>query len=142
LTRADTPELTPHARRFPVVLDTGFNDNFLIREQHLIDWAGIAPQEMPVVGHLQVEGQQLPLRDADVWLHPNRPGFRDELAARPPFCMEMDTGIAVWPTGMPGARRLALLGMRALHVAGLEVFLDCPKCLVTVRTPRRFWFFG
>ncbi len=56
VTRPETPELPPHARRFPAVLDTGFNDNFLIREQQLIDWAGLSPQGMPVVGHLRVEG--------------------------------------------------------------------------------------
>jgi hypothetical protein len=30
--------------------------------------------------------------------------------------------------------------MRALHVAGLEVLLDCRRCSATVRTPRWFWF--
>jgi hypothetical protein len=90
LTRPETPELPPQARCFPAVLDTGFNDNFLIREQQLIDWAGLSPQGMPVVGHLRVEGQQVPLRDADVWIHPNRPGSRDEFAGKPAFCVELD----------------------------------------------------
>lgn len=142
LARPEVSKLPPQVRRFPAVLDTGFNDNFLIREPQLIEWAGLRLEELQVVGHLRVEGQRVPLRDANVWLHVNRPGVRDAFADRPAFCVELDSGIAVWPTGMVGARRLPLLGLRGLHRAGLELFLDCQRCMVTARTPRRFWLFG
>jgi hypothetical protein len=36
---ADTP-------RFPAVLDTGFNREFLLQEQHLGEWAGLPPQRL------------------------------------------------------------------------------------------------
>jgi hypothetical protein len=49
--------------------------------------------------------------------------------------------IAVWPTAIPGARRLPLLGVEAVRRAGLEVFIHGRKCQVTLRTPQRFWFF-
>src|SRR5687767_1332298 len=60
--------LPPHARRFPAVLDTGFNSRFMIREQHLVEWAGLAPEGLEVLDQLKVDQQQIPLRAADVWI--------------------------------------------------------------------------
>src|SRR5205807_585504 len=74
--------------------------------------------------------QTIPLREADVWIHPNVPGFRDQLANRAPFRLELPGGIAVWPAALPGARRLPLLGVAGLRRADLQVFLDCHKCQV------------
>ena len=48
-------------------------------------------------------------------------------------------GLSQFP---PNARRLPLLGMLGLRRADLQVFLDCRKCQVWMRTPRRFWLFG
>jgi hypothetical protein len=141
ITRRETLELPPHARRFPTVLDTGFNDNFLIQEQQLVGWAGLATEELPLVDFLVAEGKRLPLRDANVWLYPNRPGFRDQFRAAQPFCLELDTGIAVWPSAVAGGRRLPLLGLRGLRGAELQLGIDFRKCTVSLRTPRRFWFF-
>jgi hypothetical protein len=143
ITKVETAELPSTAGRFPAVLDTGFNDNFLIREEQLIDWAALTPQQLPAVDFLLVgQGQHVPLREAVVWLHPNRPGFRDDFTKDGPFCLELDTGIGVWPARLPGARRLPLLGVRGLQQTNLELILDCRKCQVSLRTPRRFWFFG
>ena len=142
ISRPQTLDVPSAAQRFPAVLDTGFNDNFLVREQQLVAWAGIRPQELPTVDSLTADGQHIPLRDADVWLHPNRPGSRDEFTTSAPFCLELDTGIGVWPASVPGGRRLPLLGLRGLRQAGLQLFLDSRRCKVALRTPRRFWFLG
>jgi hypothetical protein len=142
VTRPHAPGLPVNAGRFPAVLDTGFNDNFLLQEEHLVRWAGLAPQDLPQVDFLAAAGQRIPLHDADVWLHPNRPGFRDQFSGAPPFCLELDSGIGVWPSGLPGARRLPLLRLRGLRRADLQLWIDCQKCQVWLRTPRRFWFFG
>ena len=84
----------------------------------------------------------IPLRDANVWIHPNQAGFRDRFASGQPFRVELDTGIAVWPARLPGAPRLPLLGIRALRRADLRVWIDCRKCQVWMSTRRGFWFFG
>jgi hypothetical protein len=136
------PALSPGARHFPAVLDTGFNGTFLIQERQLIDWAGLSIAQLSVVDFLTAEGRRIPLHDADLWIHRSRPGFRDELAQAPPFCLELDRGVAVWPANVPGARRLPLLGMLGLRQAELQAALDCKRYQVSIRTPRRFWIFG
>jgi hypothetical protein len=42
VTRPGLPALPADARRFPVVLDTGFNGNLLIPESQLVGGAGVA----------------------------------------------------------------------------------------------------
>jgi hypothetical protein len=141
ITRPGLPEFPPGARRLPAVLDTGFNGTFLLGEQQLVDWAALTLAELQWVGTLTADGQTIPLREADVWIHPNIPGFRDLLADRTPFRLELPGGIAVWPAALPGARRLPLLGVAGLRRADLLVLLDCRKCQVWMRTPRRWWLF-
>jgi hypothetical protein len=141
ITRSGMRELPPHARRLPAVLDTGFNSCFLIRQHHLLNWAGLTPAELPWLGSLAADAGAIPLRDADVWIHPNLPGHRDLFSGRPAHRLETPNGIAVWPTGTPGTHRLPLLGVEAIRLTGLEVIVNGRKCHVTMRTPRRFWFF-
>jgi hypothetical protein len=102
----------------------------------------VPTQEFPWIDTLKVEGQTIPLRDADVWIHLNRPGFRDQFAPQPPFRLELRGGIAVWPTAVPGGRRLPLLGILALRRAGLQVAIDFHTGYLWMRTHRRFWWFG
>jgi len=127
--------LPAHAPRFPAVLDTGFNDNFLIQEQQLQSWAGINPSDLTITDRLSVGGLSIPLREANLWIHPNQPGSRDAFSGAQPFCLELDTGIGVWPRALPGARRLPLLGLRGLRQGDLQLELDCRRCRVSLRTP-------
>jgi hypothetical protein len=141
VTAPGLPACPPGARRFPVVLDTGFNDNFLIQQQHFAAWAGLSVQELDALGFLSVYGQRAPLLDADVWVYRNVPGRRDQWTSEPPFRLELDCGVAVAPASL-GAPRLPLLGVRALRRNALLFFLDGSQGLAWVRTRRRFWLFG
>jgi hypothetical protein len=132
----------PQPPRFPAILDIGHNHNFSIREQHLVQWAGIDPRSLTKLGEIRIGGDRLPLVEADVWLHPNRSGERDTFADRPPSCLELDQGIAVYPQAMTTAPRLPLLGLRALRRANLDLIVRCRARRVTIRTPRRFWIFS
>jgi hypothetical protein len=140
ITQAAPPEFPANARRFPAVLDTGFNDTFLIQEQHLAGWAGLSARDLGMLGLLTVYARRVPLLDADVWLHRNETGHRDRLSLHPPFRLELNSGIGVCPIPI-NAPRLPLLGMLSLRRANLQLTVDCGKCLITLRTPRRFWFF-
>jgi hypothetical protein len=42
---------------------------------------------------------------ANVWLHSNVPGKRDELADAPPFCLELYPGIGLAAAGMRASPR-------------------------------------
>lgn len=125
--------------RFPAVLDTGFTHNFLIQPDQLKSWAGLMPEHLKQLGQFRAYGELVPLHAANVWLHPNAPGERDQFSGAPPFRVELDLGIGICPIGMQRAPRLPLLGIRGLDRADLEVLLRHRR--VTIRTPRRFWFF-
>jgi hypothetical protein len=131
LTRAGLSELPPDTPRLLAVLDTGNNHNLAIKEEHLVDWATLVPDDLPRFA-LQarvrsVAGEQLmPVYEADVWLHsfPKDTGL-------PPLNLEVDGGIVCYRK--PKARksktlslgpRLPLLGGLALRSQGLRVALD------------------
>jgi hypothetical protein len=129
--------------RFPAILDTGCNHNFVIRERHLVEWAGIYPESLRRLSTVTTRGRPGVELTADIWLHPNRAGCRDELSGAPPVLVETQPAIVVVPrTSGDDHPRLPLLGLRALLWAKLEVHIDCRRCLATIRTARRFRLFG
>lgn len=142
IARMGLPDLPRNALRFPAVLDIGFNHSFLIQQDHLVRWAGFGPSHFRTIGSLPVRGRDVPLLNANVWLHQNRPGKRDEFSDQQPYCLELDRGIAVCPAEMGDYPRLPLLGLRAIRWGNLHVAVDGHKRHVTIRTPRRFWIFG
>src|SRR5262245_17265708 len=106
LTRKDVEEPNPSAVPFPVILDTGHNHNFSNHERHLIDWAGLRPSALRVIGPVRDRGQRILLRAANIWVHPNEPHQRDRLAGRTAHL------VAVYPgSDFP---RLPILGLRAI----------------------------
>jgi hypothetical protein len=132
--------LSANTPRFPVVLDPGFNHNFLIQERHLFQWAGLHPAHFRVLDRLHAYGQEVPLHAANIWVHRNKAGERDTFLALPPFCLELDSGIGICPPVL-AKPRLPLLGLRALFSADLQLALDCHRGYLSLRTARRFWFF-
>jgi len=133
--------LNPRTPRFPAVFDTGFTDNFLIHEQQLRRFAGLEPDRLRRINDtLRAHGRQIPLHAANLWIHRNRTGERDQFAGVP-FHLELHRGIGI-TTGIELNPRLPLLGGRAFRREGLQVLLDYHKCRVSMRTARRFWIFG
>jgi len=130
------------ARRFPAVLDTGFTHTLLIPEGQLVAWAGLRREQLARIDSFRTGGYTLPLHDADVCIHPNRRGTRDEFTGQAPFRLELADGIGIWPSTVAGARRLPLLGLRAIRHAGLRVVVDGQRRRVWLGKPWRFWPFG
>jgi hypothetical protein len=141
---ADTgsDEFAPATPRFPAILDIGLNHNLAIQEEHLTRWAGLDPRWLSQLYNVTIKGETVPIREAEVWLHPNRPGERDQFADRPPFRLRLEEGIAVYPRGMLAAPRLPLLGLRALEWSKLHLSVDCDHRRVWLRTRRRLWLLG
>ena len=127
--------------RFPAVLDTGFTHNFLIQPDQLKSWAGLMPDHLKPLGQFRAHGELVPLHAANVWLHPNASGERDQFSGAPPFRVELDLGIGICPSAMQRPPRLPLLGIRGLDRADLDVLFHHRR-RVTIRTARWFWFFG
>jgi hypothetical protein len=128
------------ATRFPVVLDTGFNHTLLMAERHLEDWAALKVKDLTWIDVLTADGQAIPLRDADVWIHPNRPHSRESIPDASPFRLELPEGIGVWPAAIAGARRLPLLGSRALRRGGLHLHVNGRAGWFSMSSNRWLWF--
>jgi hypothetical protein len=107
--------LLPGTPRFPAVLDIGLSHNFALREEELLDWGSVYASSLRSIGHARLSGLRSNLLGAHVWVYSNKPGMRDEFLAVPPFRIEVDTGVAVYPRGTAHAPRLPLLGLRGLR---------------------------
>ncbi len=142
LTEEGASPPVPRSPRFPAVLDTGLSHNFAIREEQLADWAGLYPPLLHMLGHGRLNGRSINVLAADAWIHRNRPGQRDALPDYLPFPLDFTGGIAVYPRGTPDTPRLPALGMRALRLNGLRLLVEGDRCLVSLRTRRRFGVFG
>jgi hypothetical protein len=135
-------DLHPQTLRFPAILDPGFTDAFLIHQQHLRHFAGFQLDHFRQTGEsLRTHEQAIPLFLANVWLHRNAPGQRDQLRGGLPFLLELHRGIGITSSATLYPR-LPLVGARAFRAARLQVSIDYSRCRLSVWTPLRFWFFG
>lgn len=123
------------ALRFPAILDTGCNHNLVIREDHLAVFAGISLRMLPQSRSLRIQGRRAVELRADLWLHRNRAGRRDEFADRQPYLLNTHEGIAVMEA-VEGDDypRLPLLGLRALRWANLHVWINCRSRHISIST--------
>lgn len=132
------PAIPSSTRRFAVVVDSGFGDTLLIREEQLEPLVGIdyrlLEKSRDAAGnplHVRVPGGRLLTKfRVNLLLYPNLPGFRDRPdTTATPVPLRFASGILVWPTrsATVGRVRLPLLGMRGLHEIGATVTIDGPR---------------
>jgi hypothetical protein len=126
--------LPPDTPRLPVILDTGHSHNLSIQDRHLADWARLDPATLPQIRTIRERGRQVPLHAANVWIHPNLPGKRDEPSRAASFLLWLDRGIAMHPAASQFPR-LPLLGLRAFVRNQLHFTLDSARRAVSLRTP-------
>lgn len=134
-------EPDPGLPRFPAIYDSGFTDALLIHQDQLRHWAGLQTAYLSATHQvMRPHGRRIPVHGANVWLHPNQRGRRDEFSGAPPFLLDVQPGIGICadPDGFP---RQPLLGPLAFRPSGMEVCIDHAKYRINARTPRRFRFF-
>lgn len=124
--------LNPPSPRFPALLDTGLSHNFLIREEHLRDWVKKTLSDFPPLRPGKFNGVDVPLYEADIWIHHNRPGARDDFLDVPPFHVEPEDGIGVYPTATASLQNLPILGLRAIDFARLHLAVNADDRLVSL----------
>jgi hypothetical protein len=129
-------ELPASSQRFPAVVDIGFNGSFLMREDHLEQWVQMQLDEerYPFLGTFKAYGHDVAAFIGNVWMHPNVPGFRDQIADTPPLRLEVSGGIAVC-SGAMSQCRLPLLGMSALRKNRLSLLVNGEKKQISLRAP-------
>jgi hypothetical protein len=120
---SDTPVWDPRIPVIPALLDTGHNHNFSIRERHLIRWAGLHLQTLPLLGTMRESDRVASLRFANLWIHRNQPGSRN-LKGSAPYLLALKEGIAVYPDNGSNYPRLPLLGLRAIVKNNLRLLID------------------
>lgn len=125
--------------RFPTVLDTAFNLTFAISEDQLRKWGGLDPATLRTIGRTRINKQYLELKRADVAVHRNLKGLRDQFSNREPFEIPLREGIAIYPPDNPQCPRLPLLGMRALVRNDITLSVDGKRKIVSLNKPTR-WF--
>jgi hypothetical protein len=127
------------SRRIPAILDTGFSLNFAIQQEQLRTWAGLSPGDFRVIGRSRISQQHLRLYGANIALHANVSGKRDEFRDVEPGRVALREGIVIYPSGSPLGPRLPLLGLRALAQNHLVTVIDGQRCELTIR--RKRWLF-
>lgn len=143
-------ELPRDAKRFPAILDTGFNDCFAIGPLQLRAFAGLDWKALPCEDEdtrfRDYDGVRIPLRRAYLWLHPNSAAERDTMNPdRPAVRLELNDGITVYGNKESVATnprcldlrapRLPLIGLRALTEAECELRIDCKNRFVSLDMP-------
>jgi hypothetical protein len=129
----DVDRLPSAVLQFPAILDTGFNGGFLIQEQHLIEWAGIQPDQLEWVDSIRIFDRHVRMREANVWLFPSSPAGSVPSGDLPAKCLELDQGIAVSPPDLDRPR-LPLVGMHLLERNRLQVLIDGRRRVFSIRT--------
>lgn len=114
---------------FPAMLDSGNNSEFFFDRHHLVHWAGIQPRQLRTKATININGTRIPLLEADIWVHPNKPGTVERDPDRTPYRLEMPKGIAVGSSdpAQPIFPRVPLLGFSALQGNGLDSWFDSQR---------------
>lgn len=106
-----------------------------------MEWAGLRTDALNEVGAAREQGRRVVLRAADLWVHCNRRGYRDQLAGGSPHPVSAPLGIAVYPRGVEFPR-LPILGLRALTDNDLVLHMNGRRREATLRTAYRWWPFA
>ena len=124
---------------FPIVVDTGFNDAFLMQQHQAEVWATSATfSQFQTNGlYLSAGRNQIPYWDAALWVYPNIPGTREPDPAGKPVWFELPHGIALTPPGSVVAKEKPLLGMRAIRFNRLQLRIDGQLQRVWIDTPAK-----
>jgi hypothetical protein len=117
---------SPNAVLFPVVLDTGFNDAFLMQQRQVETW--FTPAFLAGIGQigpgLPIGRERIPGWDLALWLYPNVPGTRDPDPAGTPVWIDLPLGVPLTPPGSTSTKEKPLLGLRALRLNDLSLRID------------------
>lgn len=117
---------SPGAVLFPLLLDTGFNDAFLMQQRQVEAW--FTPAFLTGVGltgpGLPIGREVIPGWDMALWLYPNVPGTRNPDVSASPVWIDLPLGVPLTPPGSAYAKEKPLLGLRAIRFNKLTLRLD------------------
>ena len=125
------------AQLFPLLLDTGFNDAFLMQRRQAETW--LAPTLLVGAGLtgrvLQVGQERILGLDLALWLYSNVPGTRTPDPSRTPVWINLPLGATLTPPGSAYTKEKPLLGLRAIRFNGLSLRIDGQRGCVSLDAP-------
>jgi hypothetical protein len=137
LTRNSFTMPLPSAVLFPIVLDTGFNDAFLMQRRQVEAW--LAPAFLAgasLTGDSLAVGRERILGwDLALWLYHNVPGTRDPDPAASPVWIDLPLGVPLTPPGSASTKEKPLLGLRAIRFNRLTLSIDGQRERVWLDAP-------
>lgn len=139
----DRNNFNKHTPVFLALLDTGCNGNLSIRQKDLLALAKLSPDQLPKIHGFgrTVNGRRVLVRNADIWLYFNKPGFADMLPDKTPFPLRCENnGVSVYQPASVRQDRPPLLGLGAIDSAGLSLIIHGNRTQLSLRTAPRFWF--
>ena len=111
---------------FPLLIDTGFNDSFLMQQRQAETW--LTPAVFARYGlsgyHLRAGRETILGWNMALWVYPNVPGTRDPDPAASPRWFDLPLGATLTPPGSAFTKEKPLLGLRALRSNGLLLRID------------------
>lgn len=111
---------------FPVLLDTGFNETFVMQRRQAEAW--LTPAVFATFpGHpfqLKIGPELIPAWNVSLWVYPNVPGARDPDSSGSPVRIRAVPAIWLTPSGSAYTKEKPLLGLRALRFNGLSLRID------------------
>jgi hypothetical protein len=122
---------------FPALIDTGYNDGFLMQQRQAEAWMtpAVFAQFSRNGLYLPLGRTGLPCWDADLWVYPNVPGTRDPDPAGAPIRLNLPLGVTLIPPGSAYTKEKPLIGLRAIRFNGLTLRLDGRHRRVWIDTP-------
>jgi hypothetical protein len=133
------PKIKPGggATLFPILIDAGFNESFLMQERQAEAWMSPAVfATFNKSGNRCKLGREiLPLWDIALWLYPNVPGTRDPDPSGAPVWLDLPHGVPLTPPGSAYTKEKPLLGLRAVRFNRLALRIDGAAQRVCLDTP-------
>jgi hypothetical protein len=122
---------------FPVVLDTGFNNTFLMQQRQAEVWVTPAIfATFPAPRRwLQIGRERIPYWNLALWIYPNVPGTRIPDTASSPTWINLPQGVLLTPPGSAATKEKPLLGLRAIRFNGLSLRIDGQRGTVSLDAP-------
>lgn len=111
---------------FPLLVDTGFNDSFLMQQRQVEEWMtpAVFARYRRGVRFLSAGRERIYGWTMALWVYPNVPGTRDPDPAGMPLWLDLPLGVTLTPPGPAYAKEKPLLGLRAVRFNALSLRVD------------------
>jgi hypothetical protein len=116
----------PGAGLFPILIDTGFNETFLMQQRQAEEWMTPAVfATFPRTGQgFRIGRERILGWNMALWVYPNVSGTRDPDLSLAPVWIDLPLGVPLTAPGSAYTKEKPLLGLRAIRFNKLSLRID------------------